>query len=91
VSTRATLATRTASASLLAIGALHALWATGSSWPLGDEHALADTVAGRPGGRTDLLSPGATSARFRAKDRRLYSPLCLALAALSVPAARGRA
>jgi hypothetical protein len=49
VSARATLATRTASASLLAIGPLHALWATGSSWPLGHEHALADTVAGRPG------------------------------------------
>jgi len=116
----ATLATRTASASLLGLGALHALWATGSSWPLDDHDALADTVAGQPAGRapspaaclavaaalttaaalvagrprsrpglsrtgatgvvatlatrgafglagrTDLLSPGATSARFRA-------------------------
>jgi hypothetical protein len=37
-------------------------------------------------GRTDLLSPGSTSARFRALDRRYYGPLCLALAALSAPA-----
>ena len=39
-------------------------------------------------GRTDLLSPGATSARFRALDRRYYSPLCLALAATALPATR---
>ena len=31
-------------------------------------------------GRTDLASPGSTSLRFRRLDRRLYSPLCLALA-----------
>ena len=31
-------------------------------------------------GRTDLLSPGSTSTRFRRLDRVLYSPLCLALA-----------
>jgi hypothetical protein len=31
-------------------------------------------------GRTDALSPGSTSPRFRRLDRRLYSPLCLALA-----------
>jgi hypothetical protein len=37
-------------------------------------------------GRTDLLSPGSTSARFRALDRRYYGPLCLGLAALSAPA-----
>jgi Protein of unknown function (DUF3995) len=41
-------------------------------------------------GRTDLISPGATSARFRSLDRRLYSPCCLALAALSAPAASSR-
>jgi Protein of unknown function (DUF3995) len=41
-------------------------------------------------GRTDLVSPGATSARFRSLDRRIYSPCCLTLAALSAPAARGR-
>jgi len=32
-------------------------------------------------GRTDVLSPGSVSARFRRLDRRLYAPLCLALAA----------
>jgi hypothetical protein len=31
-------------------------------------------------GRTDLVSPASTSARFRRLDRNLYSPLCLALA-----------
>ena len=41
------------------------------------------TVRGVAGfsGRTDLLSPGSTSARFRRLDRAFYSPLCLALAA----------
>jgi hypothetical protein len=32
-------------------------------------------------GRTDVVSPGSASARFRRLDRRVYSPLCLALAA----------
>ena len=41
-------------------------------------------------GRTDLISPGATSPRFRSLDRRLYSPCCLALAALSAPASGRR-
>lgn len=36
-------------------------------------------------GRTDLLSPGSVSPRFRRLDRRIYSPLALALAALCVP------
>jgi uncharacterized protein DUF3995 len=31
-------------------------------------------------GRTDILSPGSTSARFRRLDRQIYSPLCVALA-----------
>jgi hypothetical protein len=31
-------------------------------------------------GRTDVLSPGSTSARFRRLDRQFYSPLCVALA-----------
>lgn len=39
-------------------------------------------------GRTDLLAPGSSSDRFRSMDRRVYSPICLALAALSLP--RGR-
>ena len=40
-------------------------------------------------GRTDLLSPGSVSERFRRLDRRVYSPLCLSLAALALPATRG--
>jgi hypothetical protein len=50
------------------------------------------TVRGALGlaGRTDLVSPGATSARFRSLDRRVYSPCCLTLAVLSAPAAAGR-
>jgi Protein of unknown function (DUF3995) len=31
-------------------------------------------------GRTDLVSPASTSARFRRLDRNVYSPLCLAVA-----------
>jgi len=31
-------------------------------------------------GKTDLVSPASSSPRFRRLDRRLYSPLCLALA-----------
>jgi hypothetical protein len=34
-------------------------------------------------GMTHVLSPGSTSARFRTLDRRVYSPLCLALAGLA--------
>jgi hypothetical protein len=37
-------------------------------------------------GRTDLVSPGSLSARFRRLDRRVFSPLCLALAAGSATA-----
>ena len=32
-------------------------------------------------GRTDAVSPGSVSPQFRRLDRRVYSPLCLALAA----------
>jgi hypothetical protein len=35
-------------------------------------------------GRTDLVSPGSVSARFRRLDRTIYSPLCLVLAGLTV-------
>ena len=40
------------------------------------------TVRGIAGlaGRTDVLSPGSASPRFRRLDRRVFSPLCLALA-----------
>lgn len=39
-------------------------------------------------GRTDLVSPGSTGQRFRELDRRIYSPLCLALATLSAMSLR---
>ena len=39
-------------------------------------------------GRTDLVSPGSTSPRFRRLDRRYYSPLCLLLAAGAASSAR---
>jgi Protein of unknown function (DUF3995) len=31
-------------------------------------------------GKTDIVSPGSVSARFTKMDKRVYSPLCLALA-----------
>jgi hypothetical protein len=52
------------------------------------------TLAGRGllglAGKTDTVSPGSSSPRFRRLDRRIYSPLCLVLALLAVPAARAR-
>jgi hypothetical protein len=39
-------------------------------------------------GRTDLVSPGSTSPRFRRLDRRYYSPLCVLLAAAAASSAR---
>jgi hypothetical protein len=39
-------------------------------------------------GRTDLVSPGSVSPRFRRLDRRCFSPLCLALAAAAASSAR---
>lgn len=41
-------------------------------------------------GMTHMISPGSRSPRFRRLDRRLYAPLCLALAVLAAPAARRR-
>ncbi|MFE9662575.1 DUF3995 domain-containing protein [Streptomyces sp. NPDC005955] len=41
-------------------------------------------------GRTDLLSPGSSSPRFRRLDRIAYAPLCLALAASTALAAAAR-
>ncbi|MCU1487397.1 MAG: hypothetical protein JWN67_4143 [Actinomycetia bacterium] len=40
-------------------------------------------------GRTDLLVPGSTSPTFRKWDRRVYAPLCVALAAGAGTAAMG--
>ena len=38
-------------------------------------------------GKTELVAPGGrTSERFRRQDRRVYAPLCLALALAAVPA-----
>lgn len=42
-------------------------------------------------GRTDVLAPGSTSERFRRRDRTVYSPVCLTLAALASPAVRSAA
>jgi len=39
-------------------------------------------------GRTDLVSPGSSSEAFRQRDRRVYAPVCLTLALLSLPATR---
>lgn len=39
--------------------------------------------------RTDVVSPGSGSSRFRRLDRRVYSPLCLALAAGAIASRRG--
>jgi hypothetical protein len=39
-------------------------------------------------GRTDLVAPGPPSERFRTWDRRLYTPLCLALSAGALRALR---
>jgi hypothetical protein len=39
-------------------------------------------------GRTDIVSPGSTSERFRRSDRRYYAPLALALAAVSAAGTR---
>jgi hypothetical protein len=54
--------------------------------------AVALAVRGSLGlaGRTDLISPGSTSPRFRQLDRRYYSPLCLSLAAAAASSAGSR-
>lgn len=75
------LSTLSAAAGLGAVGALHAIWATGSAWPLRDKRQLTDHV----------ISRGSESQRFRRLDRRIYSPLCLTLAALALPAVFGSA
>ena len=41
-------------------------------------------------GRTDLVAPGSSSERFRELDRRIYGPVCLALAVLAAPATAPR-
>jgi len=55
---------------------------------LGVATTLATRGAFGLAGRTDLLVPGSTSPTFRRWDRRVYAPLCLALAAGAGRAAR---
>ena len=75
-------------------GALAAAGALTAGWPArypglhrAGVVAVAAVLAGRGflglAGQTRLVSPGATSATFTRLDRRVYSPLCLALAGLS--------
>jgi Protein of unknown function (DUF3995) len=85
------------SAALAAAGALVAGWPGGSrpaSRRLGTA-AVVGVLAGRGAlglaGRTRLVSPTSTSARFARLDRRVYSPLCLALAGLSALSLPNRA
>lgn len=40
-------------------------------------------------GRTEMVSPGSVSPKFRRMDRRFYSPLCAALALGAVGSLRG--
>ena len=40
-------------------------------------------------GRTEMASPGSTSEHFQEMDRRIYSPLCLALAIGAAASLRG--
>ncbi len=76
-------------------GALAAAGALVAGWP-GGKHpvirrlgtaTVVAILAGRGAfgltGRTRLVSPTSTSARFVRLDRRVYSPLCLGLAGLS--------
>jgi hypothetical protein len=75
-------------------GALAAAGALVAGWPgrrpasrrLGTS-VVVGVLAGRGvlglSGRTWLVSPASTSARFARLDRRVYSPLCLGLAGLS--------
>jgi len=84
-------------------GALAAASALVAGWPGGSRPAVrrlgtgmvVAVLAGRGAlglaGRTRLVSPASTSARFARLDRHVYSPLCLALAglsALSLPSRR---
>lgn len=47
---------------------------------VGAAATLATRAAFGFAGRTDLLVPGSSSSRFRRNDRRLFAPLCAALA-----------
>jgi hypothetical protein len=75
-------------------GALGAAGALTAGWPAGHPGlrragigVVAAVLAGRGAlglaGQTPLVSPVSVSERFTRLDRRVYSPLCLALAAMS--------
>jgi hypothetical protein len=75
-------------------GALTAAGALVAGWPAGHPGlrragvgAVAAVLAGRGAlglaGQTRLVSPGSVSDRFTGLDRRVYSPICLTLAALT--------
>jgi hypothetical protein len=75
-------------------GALTAAGALVAGWPAGHPGlrragvgAVATVLAGRGAlglaGQTRLVSPGSVSDRFESLDRRVYSPICLTLAALT--------
>jgi hypothetical protein len=55
---------------------------------LGTAAVLATRAGFGFAGRTDALVPGSSSARFRRNDRRLFAPLCAALATGSVMSLR---
>jgi Protein of unknown function (DUF3995) len=81
---------------LAAAGALVAGLPTRSSWiRRAGVCAVATTLGGRAAlgfaGKTDVVSPGSTSAHFRRIDRCYYSPLCLALALGALDSLRRRA
>ena len=90
-----------AAACLVVAGALTAGSAFVAGWPASHERLQRTGAAGVVGalavrgglglaGRTRLISPTSSSARFRGLDRRVYAPLCLALAVLAAPAAQRR-
>jgi hypothetical protein len=55
---------------------------------LGAATVLAIRATAGFAGRTDLLVPGSESARFRRNDRRVFAPLCAALATGAVMSLR---
>ena len=80
------------SGALAVAGALVAGWPAG--WPVARKvgvTGVAVVLGGRGAlglaGRTQLVSPSSGSVRFSRLDRRVYSPLCLALAAMSAMSA----
>src|SRR4051794_5079738 len=82
------VATLLATASALVAGRPRGLPRLQSTGAIGVSVVLAVRGACGMAGRTDLVSPGSTSPRFRRLDRRYYSPLCLLLAATAASSAR---